>query len=142
MIQDIQVVRFLYFLFHSWSDSLTDLGSLKRHCINTFKTMLGTYRLSFNLVIPGVLWGIFTKKNLLFWGALEHRYMTLRPKQVISELNDPKLSNFILKIIKVAPQTFHRFMFCIPEIFFENFERFSLRCSNFVNFLARKMLFL
>ena len=34
----------------------------------------------------------------------------------------------------VAPKMSQRFMFCISEIFFKNFERFSLKCSNFVNF--------
>ena len=73
--------------------------------------------------------------------ALEHRYVTLLPKQVISGSNDPKSFNLILKIIKVAPQMFQRFMFCVSEIFLENFDTFSLKCSSFSNFLARKMFF-
>ena len=39
-----------------------------------------------------------------------------------------KLFNFLLNFIRVAPNTFQRFMCCISEIFFENFERFSLKC--------------
>ena len=54
---------------------------------------------------------------------------------------DPKLFNLTLTIITVAPETFQRFMFCIWEIFFEYFQRFSLKWSNFVNFWARKMFF-
>ena len=53
----------------------------------------------------------------------------------------PKLFNLIPKVIIVTPKTFQRFVFCIWEIFFEWFDRFSLSCSNFVNFWARKTFF-
>ena len=54
---------------------------------------------------------------------------------------DPKLFNLILKIIIVTPKTLNRFIFCIWEIFFKNFERFLLKCSTFVNVWARKTFF-
>ena len=51
---------------------------------------------------------------------------------------DPKLSNLILKILRVGPKTFQIFMFWISEVFLEAFERFCLECSNFANFWAGK----
>ena len=63
------------------------------------------------------------------------------PNRSFQSQMDPKLFNFIPKVIIVAPKTFQRFMFCIWEIFVEKFERFSLRYSNFVNIWARKTFF-
>ena len=63
------------------------------------------------------------------------------PNRSFQSQMDPKLFNLIPKVIIVAPKTFQRFIFCIWEIFFEKFERFSLKCSNFVNFWARKTFF-
>ena len=48
---------------------------------------------------------------------------------------DQKIFNFILLIIIVDPKMLQRFMFCFV------LERFSMKCSNFVNFWARKAFF-
>ena len=63
------------------------------------------------------------------------------PKRSFQSQIDPKLFHLILKIIIVSPKTFQRFLFCIWEIFFGKFQIFSLKCSNLVNFWARKMFF-
>ena len=63
------------------------------------------------------------------------------PNRSFESKMDPKSFNLIPKVIIVAPKTFQRFLFCIWEIFFKKFERFSLKCSNFVNFWARKTFF-
>ena len=63
------------------------------------------------------------------------------PNRSFQSQLDPQLFNLILKIIKVAPKRFQRFLFCVWEIFFENFQRFSLKSSKIVNFWARKMFF-
>ena len=65
----------------------------------------------------------------------------LDPNRSFQNQMEPKLFNLIAKVIIVTPKTFQRFIFFISEIFFEKFERFSLKCSNFVNFWARKMFF-
>ena len=44
--------------------------------------------------------------------------------------------------IEDAHKKFQRFMFRIREIFIENIERSTVKCSNFVNFRARKTFFL
>ena len=54
---------------------------------------------------------------------------------------DPNYSIWIPKVIILAPKTFQRFMVCFWEIFFEKIERFSVKCSSFVNFWARKTFF-
>ena len=63
------------------------------------------------------------------------------PNRSFQSQMDPKLFNWIPKLIIVAWKTFQRFISCIWEIFLEKFERFSLKCSNFVNFWARKTFF-
>ena len=43
--------------------------------------------------------------------------------------------------IEDAPEKFRRFMFRIREIFIENIERYTVKCSNFVNLQARNTFF-
>ena len=51
-----------------------------------------------------------------------------------------KLFDLILKIIIVAPKTFQIFIFVLERFSSKKFERFSWKCSNFINFELEKCL--
>ena len=53
--------------------------------------------------------------------------------KIVKGSNLQKLFNLLIKNMIVAPKTFKRFTFGIWKIFFEKFERFTLKCSNFAS---------